>query len=122
MKRPAKPPGGTFRGDELAARIRTLITMDPRVTEKAMFGSMAFLMNGHILVAARRTGASLMAQVGKDAAAEASTRPGVSVMTMRGRQMANFINIEDDSLDSDDGLQRWITLAEQYVAHLPDKK
>lgn len=40
-------------GEELADRVRALLTLDEDVEEKRMFGTRAFLLDGHILVGAR---------------------------------------------------------------------
>jgi len=105
---------------ELAARIRALVALDPRVTEKRMFGGICFLLDGRILVGVRRTG-GLLVQCGAEAAAEAVRRPGVGHMIMAGKTAANFIEVEDDSLETEEGLGEWIGLAERYLSTLPPK-
>lgn len=105
----------------LAKRLRGLVALDPRVTEKRMFGGICFLLDGRILICVRR-GGSLLVQCGAVAAAEATQQPGVTPMTMAGRPQANFIDVADDSLETEEGLQRWIAIAERYVAALPPKR
>lgn len=107
--------------EELTARIRSFVAFDPRITEKRMFGGICFLLDGKILVAARRTG-SLLAQVGAEAGAAVTQEQGVTTMVMRERPMAGFIDIEADRLETDDELKRWIDLAERYVAARPARK
>src|SRR5437899_2373477 len=107
--------------DELAGRIRGLVVLDPRITEKRMFGGVAFLLNGRILVSARRTG-TMLVQCGPEAAIEAVREPGVTAMEMAGRRSKSFIDVANDSLETEEGLQRWIALAERYVAALPEEK
>jgi len=46
----------------------------------------------------------------------------VTAMVMAGRQNKNFIDVAGESLETEDGLQRWITIAERYVAALPPQK
>jgi hypothetical protein len=106
---------------DLAARIRGLIALDPRVTEKKMFGGICFLLDGRILVGVRRNGA-LLVQCGAEAAAEAVRRPNVGPMVMAGRAAANFIDVEDDSLETEEGLREWIALSERYLMTLPPKR
>jgi hypothetical protein len=105
---------------ELAARIRGLIALDPRVTEKKMFGGICFLLDGRILVGVRRNGA-LLVQCGAEAAAAAIRREGVTHMRMGDRDAANFIDVEGDSLETEEGLGEWIALAERYLMTLPPK-
>ncbi|MDR3471778.1 MAG: TfoX/Sxy family protein [Devosia sp.] len=106
--------------DELAARIRSFVVLDPRVTEKRMFGGVCFLLNGRILVSSRRTG-TLMVQCGAPAAAELTKEPGVSPLMMKGKPAANFIDVSDELIETDEALKRWIDLAERYVGALPPK-
>lgn len=104
--------------EDLTARIRALVALDPRIAEKRMFGGICFLLDGRILVSARRTG-SLLVQCGAAAAAGVMGEPGVAYMMMRGRRMPNFIDVAADRIETDDDLRRWIDLAERYVAALP---
>jgi hypothetical protein len=106
--------------DELAARIRSFVALNPRITERKMFGGVAFLLNGHILVSARGKGGMLV-QCGDVAGREAATQPGVTTMVMRGREMTGFLNVDDDHLDDDESIERWIAIAERYVSRLKDK-
>ena len=107
--------------EQLAERIRGLVALDPRVTEKRMFGGICFLLDGRILICVRRAG-SLLVQCGAAAATEAIGQPGVTPMIMAGRPQPNFIDVADDSLESDDRLRHWIEVAERYVAGLPPKR
>jgi len=106
---------------ELTDRIRRLVSLDPQITEKKMFGGVTFLLNGHILVSARRTG-TLLAQVSEADSVEKTKRPGVTVMVMRGKEMRNFIDVDYDNLETDEDLAAWIEVARSYVATKPPKK
>jgi hypothetical protein len=105
---------------ELARRIRALVVLDPRVTEKRMFGGICFLLDGRILVGVRRNGA-LLVQCGSEAAAEAVRRDGISHMRMGEGTAANFIDVEGENLETEEDLRRWIALAERYLMTLPPK-
>jgi len=101
--------------DELTQRIRSVVALDPRVTEKRMFGGICFLLDGKILASARRTG-TMMLQLGADAAAEAVKQPGVAYMVMKGKNTPNFVDVDLGVLETDDDLRHWIGIAERYVA------
>lgn len=105
---------------ELARRVRALVALDPRITEKRMFGGICFLLDGRILVGIRRNGA-LLVQCGAEAANEAVRAEGVTPMRMGERTAANFIDVADDSLETEEGLRHWIGLAERYLMTLPPK-
>jgi len=101
--------------DELTRRIRGFVALDPRITEKRMFGGICFLLDGKILVSSRRTG-TLLVQCGAESAAEVTKEPGVAPMIMKGKPAANFIDVDNDRLETDEDLKRWIDLAERFVA------
>ncbi len=104
--------------EELMERIRAEVALDPRVTEKRMFGGLCFLLDGKILVAARRTG-GLLVQCGAEAGIALTQEEGVSYMQMRGKPALGFIEVEADRLEANDDLRRWIAVAERYVSMKP---
>lgn len=105
---------------DLASRLRRLIGGLPDITEKRMFGSTAFLLEGHILIAARPNGSALV-QVGKERNSEALARPGASQMVMRGNDMVGFVEVAPEALGTEAALLDWIALAEPYIRALPRK-
>lgn len=110
----------TQERDELAARIREVIGDDPNVIEKKMFGGVAFMLNGNMLVGPHKDG-TLMARVGPDLYEEALTRPGASVMDFTGKTMKGFIHVDPDTVADDQTLRSWIALATEFVGALPPK-
>lgn len=104
--------------DHLIDRIRMLVDADPRITEKRMFGGLSFLLNGHILIAARKDGSALLS-VGKANNDEALSRPGATQMIHGGRVMRGFIFVDPDALEDDDALRDWVMTAERWVAAMP---
>ncbi|HTM77393.1 MAG TPA: TfoX/Sxy family protein [Devosia sp.] len=98
----------------IADRLRNLFDGDPRITEKKMFGGITFLMNGHMLVAAKKDG-QLMVHVSKADNEEALGRPGATQMAHGGRTMRGFIWVDADETEDDEVLAEWIALAERYV-------
>jgi hypothetical protein len=106
--------------DELANRIREVIGYDPNVTEKAMFGGIAFMLNGNMLVGPHKDG-SMMARVGKELEAEALSRPHAREMDFTGRPMSGFVTVDPPGLESEDDLAGWIALSTQFVGALPAK-
>lgn len=104
--------------DHLIDRIRLKLDGDPRVREKRMFGGLSFLLNGHILIAARKDGSALLS-VGKDHNDEALSRPGTTQMLHGGRPMRGFVFVEADALEDDHDLGDWIRTAERWVAAVP---
>jgi len=72
--------------EDLVHRLRELLAGESAVTEKKMFGGHAFLLHGHLCVAASRRG-GLMARIGPFDAEKVLKRPGVELMVMRGRAL-----------------------------------
>jgi TfoX/Sxy family transcriptional regulator of competence genes len=106
--------------DELAARIRAMIGLLPNVTERKMFGGLAFMLDGNMVVGVLKDG-GLLARVGKEGYAEALTHPGAEPMTFTGREMSGFIVLRDDGIETDEALEEWIERARRFVATLPPK-
>ena len=106
--------------EELADRIRRILVDRPEISERTMFGGVAFMLNGNMLVGPIK-GGGLLARVGKDAYEDMLTRSGVRPMTFTGREMKGYVEIDDDALDTGDKLASWIAQAEQFVSTLPAK-
>ncbi|WP_022923579.1 TfoX/Sxy family protein [Serinicoccus marinus] len=84
--------------EALAQRIRDLLAGEPGVTEKAMFGGLAFLVDGRMAVAA--TGdQGVMIHIEEAMARELCAREGIAPMEMRGRPMREWVRSEDVGAD-----------------------
>ena len=105
---------------DLADRIRVLISDRPGITEKRMFGGIAFMLRGNMLVGPIK-GGGLLVRVGKDGYEAALARPGAGPMTFTGRPMSGFVEVTGDVLEDDDTLTEWIAVAEAFVSTLPPK-
>ena len=77
---------------ELADRVRAALSAEPGVTEKAMFGGLAFLVDGSLAVAASGKG-GLMVRCDPARADELTAADGVARMVMRGREMDGWLRV-----------------------------
>jgi len=106
--------------EELAARIRALLAGKPSLTEKKMFGGLAFLVGGNMAVAASGQG-GLLVRVDpseSDALVRASNaRP----MEMRGREMAGWLRVGAADVRTDTELAEWVRRGLAYAGSLPGK-
>lgn len=105
----------------LAARIREQIGLLPGVGEQRMFGGVAFMLDGNMLVGVMKNG-SLLARVGKEGYAAALERPGAGPMTMAGRQMSGFVEVQGEGIETDADLGGWLELCRRFVITLPAKR
>jgi TfoX/Sxy family transcriptional regulator of competence genes len=106
--------------DELAERIRDLLPPRMHCVEKKMFGGIAFMHRGNMLVAPLKDG-SMLARVGKDGMEDALALPGAAIMDMGGRSMGGFVVVSGDALEDDDSLGEWLERCRRFVDTLPAK-
>ena len=107
--------------EELAHRIRELTSGERGVDEKRMFGGLAFLVNGHMAVAASGQG-GLMARVPPDETAAVLTREHVEPMVMAGRETRGWLRVGDDGVKSKRQLKSWVDRGVGYAKGLPPKE
>lgn len=105
--------------EELADRIRAAIGAAPGLSEKEMFGGLAFLIAGNMAVAASGQG-GLMVRVEPAETAALLEQPGASPMVMRGKEMTGWLRVSADVLD-DPTLQHWVDTGVDYAGGLPAK-
>jgi len=105
----------------LARRIRDIIGPDPELTEKKMFGGLAFLIRGHMAISASGQGGVLV-HVDPARADELVATTSASVAVMQGREMPGWLRVAADGLSADDALSPWVELGIGYARSLPPKK
>lgn len=101
-------------GEELADRVRALLSGVDDVEERRMFGTRAFLVHGRILVGARASG-TLLVRVDEEDGAALSTRVGVARAVMGSKTMGNgWLDVTRGVLSDDSELMFWIDVAREY--------
>jgi TfoX/Sxy family transcriptional regulator of competence genes len=105
---------------ELAQRVRELLTFEPGVVEKKMFGGLAFLVGGHMSVAVSGTGGLLM-HVEPEETQELLAQPYVEPFVMRGRAMNGWVRVAAEGVEDDEELKRWVQAGVGYARSLPPK-
>jgi TfoX/Sxy family transcriptional regulator of competence genes len=106
--------------EDLANRIRQSIGAHPGLTEKKMFGGLAFLINGNMTIAASGQG-GLLVRVNPSESDKILASSSAEVMVMRGKQMPGWLRVSEVNLDNND-LSRWVKLSIDYTSKLPKKK
>src|SRR5919106_3632939 len=106
--------------EDLANRLRERLAGEGPVTEKKMFGGLAFLLGGHMCVAASRTG-GLLARIDPGDTEEVIQRPHAARMEMGRRSMDGWITVAPGGVESDRDLAAWVERSVSYVKTLPPK-
>ncbi|HEY7100613.1 MAG TPA: TfoX/Sxy family protein [Mycobacteriales bacterium] len=104
--------------EDLAERIRERVAGEDGLTEKRMFGGLAFLINGNMAVSASGQGGMLL-RVDPAQTEELITAPHARRFEMRGRKMDGWLRI--DPIASDAELARWVGVGVAYARSLPPK-
>jgi hypothetical protein len=106
--------------EALAERIRGIVHNEDGLSEKKMFGGLAFLVNGNMAVAASGQGGLLLrvdpAQTERFIEDADATR-----FVMRGREMGGWLRIDPAGTGSESSLARWVGIGVAYARSLPPK-
>jgi len=106
--------------EELAGRIRTLLGDRAGLTEKKMFGGLAFLIGGNMAIAASGQG-GILVRVDPEESDELVARTAAEPMEMRGRQMAGWLWVDTADVADDGALGEWVDRGSAYAGSLPPK-
>ncbi|KUG57403.1 RNA methyltransferase [Serinicoccus chungangensis] len=104
----------------LAQRIRDLLADEPGVVEQRMFGGLAFLVAGHLAVAATG-GEGVMVHVDEALADDLVRRDGLERMVMRGRPMREWVHADGSEGVADELLAELVALGVARARDLPPK-
>jgi TfoX/Sxy family transcriptional regulator of competence genes len=104
--------------ETLAERIRTQLAERDDVTEKKMFGGLAFLIGGNMAVAASGQG-GLMVRC-DPASTDDHIVDGAEPMIMRGKPVTGWLRVPDEQID-DDTLAHWVRVGAKAAVSLPAK-
>ena len=107
--------------EELAERIRDHLGGDHVVTEKKMFGGLAFLVGGNMAVAASGQG-GLLVRVDPGDSDKLVARTGARPMEMRGREMRGWLRVDSEDVRSAPALATWVDRGIAYARSLPPKR
>jgi TfoX/Sxy family transcriptional regulator of competence genes len=102
----------------LADRVRDVLAARPELSERKMFGGIAFMLGGNMCCGV--VGEDLMVRLGDDgerALAEPHTRP----MDFTGRPMKTAIYVDPEGTANDADLAKWVEAGADYAASLPPK-
>ncbi len=104
--------------EDLAARVRGVLPPGATVTERQMFGGLAFLLGGHMFCGIVKD--TLMVRLGPEGADRVLDQPHVRPMDFTGRPMRGMVFVDPEGLRGD-ALRQWIDAAAGYAGGLPPK-
>lgn len=104
----------------LAERLREVLQSQQDITEKKMFGGLAFMSGGYMFVGI--LGDILMARVGPEYYEMALSRPHARQMDFTGRPMKGYVFVDPPGFEQDQDLSDWIQRCVRFVQTLPPKK
>lgn len=107
------------RKSDLLQRIRAALAGAPGVTEKRMFGSMAFMVQGNLCVSCRPD--RIMCRIDPARHDEAVKQGGCRTVVMRGRECRGYVYVDAESVRTQRSLRRWIDMALSYNKSLDAK-
>ncbi len=103
-----------------AARVRKALGSRPGLTEKEMFGGVAFLLDGNMAVGVRDEDLIVRVEPGETVAL--LKEPGAKPFTLAGRGgMAGWLLVDPEGYESEAGLRTWIARGVAYASSLPAK-
>jgi TfoX/Sxy family transcriptional regulator of competence genes len=107
--------------EDLANRIRELVAAEPDLTEKKMFGGLAFLIGGNMAIAASGQGGVLVrVDPAKSDSLVATTN--ARLFEMRGRSMQGWLRVDTEDVRTKRQLAKWVELGTTYARSLPAKR
>ena len=105
--------------EKLAARIRKLIAGDERMTERKMFGGIAFMLNGNMFCGVIKD--DLMVRVGPDAHEDALAKSYARPMDFASRPMKGMVYVSPEGV-AGRGLKTWVDRSLKFAGSLPPKR
>ncbi|HYY20505.1 MAG TPA: TfoX/Sxy family protein [Thermoleophilaceae bacterium] len=107
--------------EDLANRVRELIAAQAGVTEKKMFGGLAFLVNGNMSVGVSGQG-GLLVRVDPAETEALLAKPHARPFEMRGRGMQGWLRVDAEGVPTKRQLEPWVRRGVSYARSLPPKR
>lgn len=105
--------------EQLAERVRDALAPREAVTQRKMFGGVAFMVSGNMACGVNND--DLMIRLDPEEAGRALAEEHVRPMDFTGKPMKGFLYVGAAGTDDDDALAGWVELAADHAASLPPK-
>jgi TfoX/Sxy family transcriptional regulator of competence genes len=107
--------------EDLAERIRELVANERGLSERRMFGGLAFLVGGNMAIAASREG-GILVRVGPEQSERLVATTKATVAVMGGRAMAGWLRVDGADVRTRPQLSKWVQLGVTFARSLPSKR
>lgn len=105
--------------EALADRVRRAVGPRPEVSERKMFGGIAFLLDGKMFCGVAKE--DLMVRVGPARHEEALARPHVRPMDFTGRPMNGYVFVSPAGSRTEKAVKFWMDWSTAFVATVKKK-
>jgi TfoX/Sxy family transcriptional regulator of competence genes len=106
--------------EDLADRIRELIASEPGLTERKMFGGLAFMINGNMSVGVSGRG-GLMLRIDPAETEALMSKPFAGPFEMRDTAATGWLRVDAEGVKTKRQLERWVARGVEYGRSLPTK-
>lgn len=106
--------------EDLAQRIRALVAAERGISECKMFGGLAFLVGGHLAIAASGQG-GILVRVERDESERLVATTKASVAVMGGRPRPGWLRLAPEDVRTSRQLRRWVDRGMAVARTLPVK-
>ena len=103
----------------LADRVRAALARRRGVSEKKMFGGVAFLANCHMFCGVNRD--DVVVRVGPDAWAKALSRKHARPMDFTGRPLSGYVYVAPPGVRTAASLKTWVDQGLRFARTLPPR-
>ena len=107
--------------EDLAERIRALVATERGLSEKKMFGGLAFLIGGNMAIAASGRG-GILVRVDPEQSDVLVATTKASLAVMQGRPMSGWLRVEAEDVRTRRQLTKWVDLGTSFARSLPAKR
>ncbi|MCY4365832.1 MAG: TfoX/Sxy family protein [Chloroflexi bacterium] len=105
--------------ESLAHRVRKMLAPVGDITERKMFGGLAFMLSGNMCCCIDKS--NLVVRTGPHQYEDALEQLHARVFDFTGRPMRGFVYVEEEGLKDEAGLRDWVALSVKFAGSLPPK-
>src|SRR5262245_43274421 len=105
--------------EKLADRVRRALGPRADVTERKMFGGVAFLLNGKMFVGIAKE--DLMVRVGPERYEAMLAEPHVRPMDFTGRPMNGYVFVGPEGCRTEKAVGKWVGRGAEFAASLTSR-